>query len=198
MSGILFNAFLSLALLSSLFVITAANPVHSVLFLILVFAGASGMLFVFQLEFIPLIFILVYVGAIAVLFLFVVMMLDIKVTSRTSDFFKYLPIGGFFGIFFASEIVRVLDVSLPSHSENFYENSFVFWAFAFDSIENIECLGFLLYTNFFVFFILAGLLLLISILGAIALTLDYNKSIKAQFLFKQLSRNVHSAVLLIK
>ena len=88
MSNTLFYIFAALTMFAALMVITVVNPVHSVLFLVLVFLNAAGMLFVLQLEFIPLTFIIVYVGAIAILFLFVVMMLDIKVTSKANDFFN--------------------------------------------------------------------------------------------------------------
>ena len=87
MSNTLFYIFAFVTVLAAIMVITVVNPVHSVLFLVLVFLNAAGMLFVLQLEFIPLTFIIVYVGAIAILFLFVVMMLDIKVTSKSNDFF---------------------------------------------------------------------------------------------------------------
>ena len=87
MSNLLFYSFAAITLIAALLVITVVNPVHSVLFLVLVFLGAASMLFILQLEFLPLSFIIVYVGAIAILFLFVVMMLDIKVTSKSNDFF---------------------------------------------------------------------------------------------------------------
>jgi len=198
MSSILFYVFATITLLGAIMVITAVNPVHSVLFLVLVFLGAAGMLFVLQLEFIPLMFIIVYVGAIAVLFLFVVMMLDIKVTSKSNDFFKYTPIGGLIGAFFIFGVLHGLNGSFIVPKSIFTMDSFNSWIFTVDKVANIESLGQLLYTYYFIYFLIAGMILLVAMIGAIVLTLQFNKSVKNQLIFRQLSRNAESAIFLIR
>ena len=198
MSNSLFYIFASITILASLMVITVVNPVHSVLFLVLVFLGAAGMLFVLQLEFIPLTFIIVYVGAIAILFLFVVMMLDIKVTSKANDFFKYIPIGGLIGTLFIFEVLQALNGSFAIPTNITSTNSFLSWMSAVDKITNIESLGQLLYTYYFIYFLIAGMILLVAMVGAIVLTLQFNKSVKNQLIFRQLSRTAESAVFLVK
>ena len=124
----LFICFTVLILFSSVMVISAKNPVHSVLFLICTFTVAAGMMFMLEVEFISLIFIIVYVGAIAVLFLFVVMMLDIKISESKQEFLKYFPIGSFLGVAFFIEIFVVLAKNFESNfyfkSDNFYVNWF--------------------------------------------------------------------------
>jgi len=120
---ILFYLFSSIALISGVMVITARNPVHSVLFLILVFCNAAGLLILLELDFFAMIFLVVYVGAIAVLFLFVVMMLNIKLAEVNENILRYLPIGGLIGILFLFEILVVVDndfipVLDPSGSEH--------------------------------------------------------------------------------
>ena len=110
--NILFYLFSSIALVSGVMVITARNPVHSVLFLILVFCNAAGLLILLNLDFFAMIFLVVYVGAIAVLFLFVVMMLNIKLAEINENVLRYLPIGGLIGLLFLFEILVVIDNDL--------------------------------------------------------------------------------------
>lgn len=107
--NLLFYLFSSIALISGVMVITARNPVHSVLFLILVFCNAAGLLILLELDFFAMIFLVVYVGAIAVLFLFVVMMLNIKLAEVNENILRYLPIGGLIGILFLFEILLIVD-----------------------------------------------------------------------------------------
>lgn len=107
--NVLFYLFSALSLISGVMVITARNPVHSVLFLILVFCNAAGLLILLELDFFAMIFLVVYVGAIAVLFLFVVMMLNIKLSEVNENILRYLPIGGLIGILFLFEILIIVD-----------------------------------------------------------------------------------------
>ena len=102
--SLLFYLFGAVTLLSAIMVISARNPVHSVLFLILSFCSSSGLLILLEAEFMAMIFIVVYVGAIAVLFLFVVMMLNIKISEVVEEVYQYLPVGGFIGIIFFLEV----------------------------------------------------------------------------------------------
>ena len=109
---VLFFLFSSLALVCSTMVISSRNPVYSVLFLILVFVNASGLLLLLGLDFFAMLFLVVYIGAIAVLFLFVVMMLNIKITELTENTLRYLPIGGLIGFIFIIEVLLVVDQDL--------------------------------------------------------------------------------------
>jgi NADH-quinone oxidoreductase subunit J len=130
----LFICFVTLIIFSSIMVISVKNPVHSVLFLILTFISAAGLLLLLEVEFISLIFIVVYVGAIAVLFLFVVMMLDIKISESKRDFLKYFPIGSFLGLAFFFELLVIL---IKNFESNFYfesNNLYINW---FNSIDYV-------------------------------------------------------------
>jgi len=198
MPNSLFYIFAAVTLLAALMVITVVNPVHSVLLLVLVFLCSAGMLFVLQLEFIPLTFIIVYVGAIAILFLFVVMMLDIKVTSKSNDFFKYIPVGGLVGSLFIFGVFNTLSNSFVTPKNSDFVNSFVSWVSTIDKVTNLEALGQLLYTYYFIYFLIAGMILLVAMVGAIVLTLQFNKTVKNQLIFRQLSRNADSAVFLAR
>jgi NADH:ubiquinone oxidoreductase subunit 6 (subunit J) len=104
----LFLVFATFTLLSALMVIRSKNPVYSVLFLILVFCNAAGLLVLLDLDFFAVVFLVVYVGAVAVLFLFVVMMLDITISEVNETFLRYLPIGAFIGCIFLMEVFLML------------------------------------------------------------------------------------------
>lgn len=110
--SLLFYFFSSLALVSGMLVIRSKNPVHSVLFLILVFCNVAGLLILLNLDFFAMIFLVVYVGAIAVLFLFVVMMLHIKIAEIHENVLRYLPVGGFIGFIFLFEVLLVIENDL--------------------------------------------------------------------------------------
>jgi len=193
----LFYFFTGLILISATMVISVKNPVHSVLFLILTFISAAGLLFLLEIEFISLIFIVVYVGAIAVLFLFVVMMLDIKITDLNRNFLKYFPIGSFLGFAFLIEILLMLTNTLEPNSYYVTNNSYTVWINSIDFITNIESLGQILYTYYFSYFLLAGIILLIAMIGAIVLTLTFNRKAKAQSIYKQTARDYVNAIFLI-
>jgi len=192
----LFYVFSAFSLLSAVMVISSRNPVHSVLFLILVFLNGAGLLLLIEAEFIATIFIVVYVGAIAVLFLFVVMMLDIKITETSRDLYRYLPFGSFIGLIFFSEIFLVLDSELPEGIVwwNDSRKEFFDWSTQIDSITNLESLGQILYTYYFVYFLVAGLILLVAMIGAIVLTMQLNRQVRRQVIFKQVARDFDNAV----
>jgi NADH-quinone oxidoreductase subunit J len=175
-----------LLLLSSIFVFISKNPVHSVLFLILAFCNASGILFLFNAEFLGLVFIIIYVGAIAVLFLFVVMMLNVKVYS--SDEFSYLPFIFLGGFVLVIQVFLVLEkafsnsifwsTSLPYNFENFL-----------DPLTSIDVIGQSLYNYYLLCFLLAGLILLVAMIGAIILTLNFSSKRQNELVSRQLSRS---------
>jgi len=191
--------FLSFLLVfSAILVISAQNPVHSVFFLVLVFFTSAFLLFLLEVEFISLLFVLVYVGAIAVLFLFVVMMLDIKITKHEKDLLFYLPIGSFLGIIFLLEVFLSLQENLvpllPSSGREIYTD----WLAIVDSLTNLDVLGQILYTYYFFYFLIAGIILLVAMVGAIVLTLNFTQKAKHQFVFRQILREKKNSMYLIK
>lgn len=190
-----FYLFSIFGLLFSFFVISSINPVNSVLFLVSSFICFSVTLFLLQLEFIPLMFIIIYVGAIAILFLFVVMMLNIKLATKISDFFKYFPFGSLVALFFGVCILIQLNHNVVTPqivNKLLYQEHF--WFLFLDKVTNLEVLGRVLYTHYFLLFLLGGIILLVAMIGSIVLTFQYNKKVKNQYLFRQLSRNQKTAL----
>lgn len=194
---LLFYIFSSMTLISGVMVIQARNPVHSVLFLILVFFNAAGLLVLLGLDFFAMIFLVVYVGAIAVLFLFVVMMLNIKLAEINEKRLRYLPIGGVLGILFLFEVLLIVDNDLIPLL--FYNNAkalseiqnlnFTNWISNVETITNIQAVGNLVYTYYFYFFLMASIILLVAMIGAIVLTMQKGIRIKRQQVFLQNSRD---------
>ena len=173
------------AVASGVMVISARNPVHSVLFLILAFFNAAGLFILIGAEFLAMILVIVYVGAVAVLFLFVVMMLDINFLRLQEGFMKYLPVGLLVGIILLAELVLVggtwaargtiepgpAPASVPP------------------TVSNTEALGDVLYTQYFYLFQAAGLILLVAIIGAITLTLRQRGTVRRQDIGRQVNRS---------
>ncbi len=194
----LFYFFSSLALLSGVMVIQSRNPVHSVLFLILVFFNAAGLLILLGLDFFAMIFLVVYVGAIAVLFLFVVMMLNIKLAEINEKKLRYLPIGGVLGILFLFEILLIVDndlIPLVNYSKDISlltsvkSLDFLNWSTKIETVTNIEAIGQIIYTYYFSFFLIASIILLVAMIGAIVLTMQKGVHIKRQQVFLQNTRD---------
>ena len=192
-------------------VIQSRNPVHSVLFLILVFFNAAGLLVLLGLDFFAMIFLVVYVGAIAVLFLFVVMMLNIKLAEINEKRLRYLPIGGVLGLLFLFEIFLIVDndliplvaTSFPSPEalafpspidQHYVPLTFIQWSTLVETISNIESIGLLIYTYYFFFFLIASLILLVAMIGAIVLTMHKGVNIKRQQVFQQNTREFAKTV----
>ena len=181
-----FYIFSSVILLSALMVISARNPVHSVLFLILAFLNAAGIFVILHAEFLAMILIIVYVGAVAVLFLFVVMMLDIKTTIEKSNILQYMPIGLFIGFVFIAELVIVLiNTKLELSNMQILSNPLN----KFAELSNTKAIGSVLYTDYILHFQLAGVILLIAMIGSIVLTLRERAGVKRQSVAEQLSRS---------
>jgi NADH-quinone oxidoreductase subunit J len=169
------------------------------MFLILVFCRAAGLLLLLGVEFLSIIFLVVYVGAIAVLFLFVVMMLQIKLSDMEDELFQYLPIGGFVGLLFLLETFFVLRNDFtPLISAANSDLSHLDWRTKMDRLTNLEALGQVLYTHYLLYFLLAGAVLLVAMIAAIALTMSVQEDSKRQLVFQQLSRNLENAVFLTK
>lgn len=179
-------------------VIRAKNPVHSVLFLILVFCNSSALLVLLGLDFFAMILLVVYVGAIAVLFLFVVMMLNIKVAEIHENVLRYLPVGGIIGLIFLLEIFLIVDnETIPLFEPaTLQANYFSYTAYAtkIQSWTNIESIGNLLYTTYFVLFLISSLILLVAMIGAIVLTMHKTAKVKRQDVFQQNAINFQTTI----
>ena len=174
-------------------VVSARNPVHSVLFLILTFFNSAALFVLLGAEFLAMVLVVVYVGAVAVLFLFVVMMLDIDFTQLRQGFLNYLPIGGGIGLFLLGELVLLgsrwsISSEAASHSANPTPAG----------MSNTEALGRILYTNYVHVFQIAGMILLVAMVGAIVLTLRKREGVRRQNVGEQLSRTRVQAVELRK
>lgn len=157
------------------------------------------MLFTVELEFLPFGFVIVYVGAIAILFLFVVMMLSIKLTSYSNPFFGSFTILAFFFASLYSCIYVAFNspfVHAAVSTERFHRG--VSWLFSVDILSNVEVLGHVLYTYYFLLLLISGIVLLVAMVGSISLTLQYTRKPKTQFLFRQLSRKVYNALFLLQ
>ena len=180
-----FYIFSSVILISSLMVISSRNPVHSVLFLILAFLNAAGLFVILHAEFLAMILIIVYVGAVAVLFLFVVMMLDFKTSLAKSNVLQYMPIGLLVGIVFISELIIVLiNTKLDLKNIQILTNPLT----NFGNLTNTEAIGSILYTDYILYFQIAGIILLVAMVGSIVLTLRDRDGIKRQSITQQLER----------
>ena len=179
--SITFYIFSLVAVLSALMVISARNPVHSVLFLILSFVNASGLFVLLGAEFLAMILVIVYVGAVAVLFLFVVMMLDINFVKLREGFLQYLPFGALLGI------VLIIELGILFLTKSFSENSLSKFVELpiMNEVENTKLIGQVLYTNYFYLFQISGLILLVAMVGSITLTLRDRGQVKRQDISQQ-------------
>nr|YP_010007648.1 NADH dehydrogenase subunit 6 [Cavernulicola chilensis]QNR39810.1 NADH dehydrogenase subunit 6 [Cavernulicola chilensis] len=191
---LLFYCFGSLAFVSGCMVPGSKNPVHSVLFLILVFCNVSGLLLLIGAEFLAIIFLVVYVGAIAVLFLFVVIILNMRISELEGSLFNYAPIGGMLAIILLGELFLSLNSDLLPAKEVFRTPEWALWASEITNITNIEALGSVLYTSYAYLFLMGGLILLVAIIGAIVLTIHQRGEVRRQDISLQVARDFNSAV----
>ncbi len=193
LAAIAFYVFSTVTVLSAVMVVSARNPVHSVLFLILTFFNSAALFVLLGAEFLAMMLIVVYVGAVAVLFLFVVMMLDIDFAQLRRGFLAYLPIGALIGLLLFGELVFI----------SWY------WTVSPDAVghagnptpvgmTNTEALGRILYTNYVHVFQMAGMVLLVAMIGAIVLTLRHRVGVRRQNVSAQLARTPAQAVELRK
>ncbi|MFM7698430.1 MAG: NADH-quinone oxidoreductase subunit J [Limnohabitans sp.] len=171
----LFYVFSAVMLFAALRVITARNPVHAALYLVLAFLQASGIWMLLKAEFLSITLVLVYVGAVMVLFLFVVMMIDINLDALKKDFWKHFPLAAFIGAVLALELASVLMGGFRS-SQIALDTSTV----AGMPVSNTRDLGVLLYTEYLYPLEVAAVILLVAIVSAIALTMRDRKNTKAQ------------------
>ena len=188
--AIFFYAFSAILLLSATMVITARNPVHSVLFLILAFFNAAGLFVMLGAEFIAMILVIVYVGAVAVLFLFVVMMLDVDFVRLREGYARYLPLAGIVAGVLLAEMIMVSITVVQGGAAR----SAIAPVVAGADATNIETIGRVLYTDYVYFFQAAGIVLLIAMIGAIVLTLRHRPGVRRQDLAAQANRERAKAV----
>jgi len=188
--SITFYIFSLVAVLSALMVISARNPVHSVLFLILSFVNASGLFVLLGAEFLAMILVVVYVGAVAVLFLFVVMMLDINFVKLREGFLQYLPFGALLGI------VLIIELGILFLTKSFSENSLSKFVESpvMNEVENTKLIGQVLYTEYFYLFQISGLILLVAMVGSITLTLRDRGQVKRQNISQQNFLNANDSI----
>jgi NADH-quinone oxidoreductase subunit J len=165
-SQITFYVFATVLVASAAMVVSARNPVHSVLFLILGFFNAAGLFLVAGAEFLAMILVIAYVGAVAVLFLFVVMMLDLDVLPMREGLQRYAPIGGTIGAVLLAELVLTIGRWRIAPNVRALPHARVQ-----DAASNTEALGRLIYTDYIFLFQACGLVLLVAMIGAIVLTL---------------------------
>ncbi|HCV88822.1 MAG TPA: NADH-quinone oxidoreductase subunit J [Alphaproteobacteria bacterium] len=179
-----FYLFAAVMLGAGLMVVVSRNPVFSVLFLILAFFNAAGLFVLIGAEFIAMLLVVVYVGAVAVLFLFVVMMLDINFAEMRAGFQKYLPLGLIVGGILVFELVAAIygdafsGATLPAMPE----------------ISNTRALGNELYTKYLYLFQIAGLILLVAMIGAISLTMRRRSGVRRQVISEQNMRRREDSV----
>ncbi|ADZ70503.1 NADH-quinone oxidoreductase subunit J [Polymorphum gilvum] len=191
LKALFFYLFAGVTVASAFMVIASRNPVHSVLFLILAFVNSAGLFVLLGAEYLAMLLVVVYVGAVAVLFLFVVMMLDVDFVELRQGFLQYLPVGALVGVILMVELLLVVGA----------------WAIApeviahgsqpippLDQMSNVEAIGQVLYTKYVFFFQVAGLVLLVAMVGAIVLTLRHKEGVKRQDIPTQVARNKKSAI----
>jgi NADH-quinone oxidoreductase subunit J len=184
-----FYFFAAILIASAVMVIAAKNPVHSVLFLILAFFNAAGLFVLMGAEFLAMILVVVYVGAVAVLFLFVVMMLDVDFAELKRGALQYLPFGVLIGIILVAELAMAggawvlgpAAVAAKAHATP-------------AGVTNTAALGRILYTDYVYYFQIAGLVLLVAMIGAIVLTLRHRPGVRRQVIARQNARTAAMAV----
>jgi NADH-quinone oxidoreductase subunit J len=194
LQAIAFYLLAAVTVISGFLVITARNPVHSVLFLIMAFFTAAGLFVMLGAEFLAMLLIVVYVGAVAVLFLFVVMMLDVDFTQLREGFARYLPIGMVVGGVLAVEMVMVAVTVAANGAAG--KNAAP--AAPVADLPNAEAIGRVLYTDYIYFFQAAGLVLLVAMIGAIVLTLRHRPGVRRQNIGDQVARTPASGMKIVQ
>ena len=184
-----FYLFAVITVTAGLMVTLSRNPVHSVLWLILAFLSTSGLFVLLGAEFVAMLLVIVYVGAVAVLFLFVVMMLDIDFAALKGEMARAMPLGLLIGVVLLMQVTIGVGVWTVADGRDGLRQ-----AVAPSEIENTRALGMLLYDRYFLLFQLAGLILLVAMIGAILLTLRHRKDVKRQNVLAQMWRDPAKAM----
>jgi NADH-quinone oxidoreductase subunit J len=184
-----FYLFAVIAVLAGLMVTVARNPVHSVLWLILAFLSATGLMVLLGAEFVAMLLLIVYVGAVAVLFLFVVMMLDVDFAALKGEMARAMPLGLLIGV------VLIMQISMGLGAWTTAEGASALREAPLpDGTDNARALGLLLYDKYIYLFQAAGMILLVAMIGAILLTLRHRKDIKRQNVLAQMWRDPAKAM----
>ena len=189
---IAFYLFSAILIASGALTILSRNPVHSVLWLILAFFNAAGLMIILGAEFIAMLLVIVYVGAVAVLFLFVVMMLDVDFAELRAGFVRYLPFGALLAVVLAAEIIFALG-AWQAGSVQLAQRV----APVDPSMTNIQAVGNLLYTRYIFLFEAAGIVLLVAMIGAIVLTNRRRAGVRRQNVAAQNARRPEEATRLV-
>ena len=180
---IAFYAFAVSTIAGGLMTVVSRNPVHSVLWLILAFLSSAGLFVLLGAEFVAMLLIIVYVGAVAVLFLFVVMMLDVDFAELKAEMARYMPLALVIGV------VLLMQLAIAFGVWGFADGVKTRLAQPFTDAENTKQLGLVLYDDYFLLFQLAGLILLVAMIGAIVLTLRHRTDVKRQNIVGQMMRD---------
>ena len=193
LTSILFYAFSAVLVVAALGVITARNPVHAALFLVLAFVNSAVLWLLMEAEFLAIVLVLVYVGAVMVLFLFVVMMLDINVAQMREGFTRYAPLGIIVALLVVIEIASVVWVERLG-----VDTTTAVPAAAPEGYSNTQALGELLYTHYLYPFELAAMLLLLAIIAAISLTMRKRRGFKQQDVAAQVAVRPQDRIRIVK
>ena len=191
-----FYLFAALTVAAALMVISAKNPVHAVLFLILAFFNAAGLFVLLGAEFLAMILVVVYVGAVAVLFLFVVMMLDVDFAELRAGFMRHAPLGALVGLILLAELIMAVGFGLVRPGPLAAPSAPL--PAPGTGISNTQAIGSVLYTKYVLYFEGAGLILLVAMIGAIVLTLRHKEGVKRQSIAAQVAREKRSAIVVVE
>ena len=181
---IAFYLFATLVVCSGALTILSRNPVHSVLWLILAFFNAAGLMILLGAEFIAMLLVIVYVGAVAVLFLFVVMMLDVDFAELKAEMARYMPLALLIGLVILMQFVMAFGAWDANSAAEGLRTQVIT-----DEVHNTAALGLILYDQYFLLFQLSGLILLVAMIGAIVLTLRHRADVKRQNVVDQMMRD---------
>jgi NADH-quinone oxidoreductase subunit J len=187
-----FYLFAAVMVAAAVMVVSARNPVHSVLFLILAFFNAAGLFVLMGAEFLAMILVIVYVGAVAVLFLFVVMMLDINYAEMRHGFLQYLPVGALIGLILLIELALVGFSWVASPDITMVAAGVPIPPL--EEVHNTKAIGQVIYTKFAYLFQMSGLVLLVAMVGAIVLTLRSREGVRRQSISAQVYRTREESV----
>lgn len=189
--ALVFYLFATITIASAVMVVSARNPVHSVLFLILAFFNSAGLFILMGAEFLAMILVVVYVGAVAVLFLFVVMMLDVNFSELRQGVLQYLPVGALIGLILLVELVLIVGAWVAAPDAALVARNPVPPP---ADVHNTRALGQVLYTDYFYLFQGSGMILLVAMVGAIVLTLRQRAGVRRQNVGAQHARTREQTV----
>jgi NADH-quinone oxidoreductase subunit J len=190
-TDLFFYLFSALTIGSAVMVISARNPVHAVLFLILAFINAAGLFLLLGAEFLAMLLVIVYVGAVAVLFLFVVMMLDVDFAELRSGYMKYFPVGAVIGFIVLGELLALFGAWNINGSVTVSPAAPIS---DLATVTNTEAIGRILYTDYIFYFEAVGIILLTAMIGAIVLTFRQKDKAKRQNIAEQVARTPETSV----